>query len=52
MRVSMRYLVGLSYTVKNVVYIWVTMETVKYCSPGAFGYTTFFTVYVAVLDVW
>ena len=24
--------------------LWVTMETVKYCSPGVFSYTAFFTV--------
>ena len=51
----------LFYTVKNVVYQntpgeqyfhvsmvthTVTTETVKYCSPGMFSYTTFFTVYV------
>ena len=48
------------YTVKNAVYRntpgeqyftvsmvthTVTTETVKYCSPGVFSYTVFFTVY-------
>ena len=48
------------YTVKNTVYRntpgeqyftvsmvihTVTTETIKYCSPGVFSYTAFFTVY-------
>ena len=33
------------FTVSMVTYT-VTMETVKYCSPGVFSYTTYFTVKV------
>ena len=36
---------GEQYFTVSMVTVWVTMETVKYCSPGVFRYTTFFTVY-------
>ena len=36
------------FTVSMVTHI-VTTETVKYCSPGVFSYTAFFTVYVSLL---
>ena len=58
-RIQLLVQVARCYTVKNVVYRntpgeqyftvsmvthTVTTETVKYCSPGVFSYTTFFTV--------
>ena len=54
----------ISYTVKNAVYRnapreqyftvsmvthTVTTETVKYCSPGVFSYTAFFTIAIIYL---
>ena len=36
---------GAIYFTVSMVTHTVTTETVKYCSPGVFSYTAFFTVY-------
>ena len=35
---------GEQYFTVSMVTVWVTMETVKYCSLGVSSYTVFFTV--------
>ena len=42
---------GEQYFTVSMVTHTVTTETVKYCSPGVFSYTAFFTVYLPVIII-